>query len=147
MIRLEEVDKKSFWDVTKLKVGEKQIDFIESNAQSIAESKYYEYWKPMCIYNDDIMIGFTMYGQIEKEDNRVWLDRFMIDEKYQGRGFGKKALKYILKILEEEYCCDKVYISIFEDNKDALCMYEKEGFEFNGELDYGGEKVMVKFFR
>lgn len=144
MIRLEAVNKVTFWEVIKLKVGKEQIDFIESNAQSIAESKYYEYWKPMCIFNDETIIGFTMYGKCEDDSERIWLDRFMIDKEYQGRGLGKKSLKYIIDILGKEYECTEIYISIFEDNKAALKMYKKEGFKFNGEFDYGGEKVMVK---
>ncbi|HEL3620841.1 TPA: spermidine acetyltransferase, partial [Clostridioides difficile] len=42
-----------------------------------------------------------------------------------------------------EYNCDELYLSIFEDNKMAIKLYKDFGFEFNGELDYGGEKVMV----
>ena len=144
MIKLVEVDKENFWEVTKLAVGNEQNTFIETNAQSIAESKYYDYWKPTCIYVDEVMIGFTMFGKIANERGRVWLDRYMIDERYQGKGYGVKALKCIIKKLQEIYSCEEIYISIFEDNANALRMYKKEGFEFNGELDYGGEKVMVK---
>jgi diamine N-acetyltransferase len=147
VIKLIEVSKESFWLVTKLVVEENQNDFIESNAQSIAESKYYNYWKPMCIYYNNEMIGFTMYGKIDNENGRVWLDRFMLDKRFQGKGYGVKALKYIINELENIYNCDEVYISIFEKNTKALEMYKREGFEFNGELDYDGEKVMVKSLR
>ena len=74
MIKIIDVDKNNFWDVTKLRVGDMQKDFIESNAQSIAESKYYDGWKPVCIYNDGMLIGFAMYGKCSEdvENNRVW---------------------------------------------------------------------------
>ncbi|MGL4762618.1 MAG: GNAT family N-acetyltransferase [Sarcina sp.] len=144
MINLVEVDKESFWKVIKLSVGKNQKSFIESNKQSIAESKYYEYWKPTCIYIDEDLIGFTMYGKVASEENRVWLDRYMIDQRYQGKGYGSRVLNYIILYLKKLYNCNEIYISIFEDNIHALHMYQKVGFEFNGELDYGGEKVMVK---
>ncbi|MGL4741812.1 MAG: GNAT family N-acetyltransferase [Sarcina sp.] len=144
MIKLVKVDKENFHDVINLKVSENQINFIESNEDSIAESKCYKFWNPKCIYEDDILIGFCMYGQIEFEDNRVWLDRFMIDEKYQGNGFGKKAFKHILDEIKKEYNCGQIYLSIFEENERSLKLYKENSFKFNGEVDYGGELVMVK---
>lgn len=82
-----------------------------------------------------------MYGRLE--DDRVWLDRFMIDSKYQGKGCGKASLDFLVNHLKNEYNCDELYLSIFEDNKMAIKLYKDFGFKFNGELDYGGEKVMV----
>ena len=148
-MKIIDVDKKNFWEVVKLKVGEGQEDYIESNAESIAEAKYYLGWKPVCIYNDNILIGFAMYGKCseDSESNRVWLDRFMIDEKFQGKGYGKKSLMVLINHIEELYNTKKIYLSIFEKNKLALKMYKNLGFEFNGEVDYGGEKVMVLYLK
>ena len=145
MIKIIDVDKNNFWDVTKLRVGDMQKDFIESNAQSIAESKYYDGWKPVCIYNDDMLIGFAMYGKCSEdvEKNRVWFDRFMIDSKFQGRGYGKQSLDVLIRHIEKLYNTSEIYLSIFEENILALEMYKNLGFNFNGEMDYGGERVMV----
>ena len=145
MIKIIDVDKNNFWDVIKLSVGDMQKDFIESNAQSIAESKYYDGWKPVCVYNDDMLIGFAMYGKCSEdvEHNRVWLDRFMIDRNFQGKGYGKQSLGVLIRHIKKLYNVSEIYLSIFEENSLALKMYKNLGFEFNGELDYGGEKVMV----
>lgn len=90
-----------------------------------------------------------MYGLFPEydEDNldgRVWLDRFFIDEHYQGKGLGKKMLKALIQHLAGLYKCKKIYLSIFENNIHALRLYQTFGFQFNGELDFNGEKVMVK---
>jgi diamine N-acetyltransferase len=134
-------DKCNWIDLINLSVKNNQSNFIESNLYSIAESKFEEAWKTVGIYNDDILIGFSMYGKLE--DNRVWLDRFMIDHKFQGRGYGKLSLKFLIDSLYREYECEEIYLSIYEDNINAIELYKSYGFEFNGELDTKGEKVMV----
>ena len=134
-------DKCNWIDLINLSVKNNQSNFIESNLYSIAESKFEESWKTVGIYNDDILIGFSMYGKLE--DNRVWLDRFMIDHKFQGRGYGKLSLKFLIDSLYREYECEEIYLSIYEDNINAIKLYKSYGFEFNGELDTKGEKVMV----
>ena len=42
------------------------------------------------------------------------------------------------------YNCNEIYLSLYGDNKWALHLYQKFGFQFNGELDINGEKVMAK---
>lgn len=137
-----DIDKNNWRAVVELKVKSEQLSFIESNALSIAESKYIKNWVVKAIYLGEELIGFTMYGLFEDEGGRVWLDRFMIDEKFQGKGYAKKILLQLIKHISKEFNNDKIYLSIFEENKHALRLYENIGFKFNGELDYGGEKVM-----
>ena len=46
---------------------------------------------PLAIYADTTLVGFIMLGYYEvKNYFTVW--RFMIDEKYQNKGYGKEAL-------------------------------------------------------
>lgn len=42
-----------------------------------------------------------------------------------------------------EYPNTDIYLSVYEENKTAVSLYKLFGFEFNGELDTKGEKVMV----
>lgn len=98
-------------DLVNLSVDKSQLDYIESNALSIAESKFITAWIPVGIYDENSLIGFAMYGRLE--DDRVWLDRFMIDSKYQGRGYGKASLDFLVNHLKKEYNCDELYLSIF----------------------------------
>lgn len=83
-----------------------------------------------------------MYGYFEKE-TRLWLDRFMIDYKYQNKGYGKSSLELLISVMINEYKCNKIYLSTFKDNIGAIKLYEKFGFEFNGEFDENGELIMV----
>lgn len=88
------------------------------------------------------IIGFTMYGEILSEQ-RVWMDRFLIDQKYQGQGHGKKALSDLIQYLFDRYSCKEIYLSLYPDNQRAFALYCNLGFELNGELDTKGEQIMV----
>ena len=87
-----------------------------------------------------------MYGffPIDGKNDQVWLDRYLIDEHFQGKGLGNIMLEALITHLIKIYNCNEIYLSLYEDNKRALHLYQKFGFQFNGELDINGEKVMVK---
>ncbi len=83
-----------------------------------------------------------MYGKLEYE-NRVWLDRFMIDYRSQNKGYGRASLDFLINSLIKEYNCNEIYLSIYEENSYAIKLYKSVGFNFNQEVDDNGEKVMV----
>lgn len=139
---IKSVNIENWREVIGLSVNDNQKSFIEDNAFSIVESKFYTYWNPSALYYEEELIGFAMYGCVPQE-NRVWLDRFMIDKRCQGKGYGKGVLTCLIKHIYNKYKCNEIYLSIFEDNKSALKLYKCFGFNFNGEIDCGGEKVMV----
>ena len=83
-----------------------QQGYIETVAQCLSEAKRYRVWRPVGIYDEHTLIGFAMYGFFFWEylpKGRLWLDRFLIDYHYQGKGYGKTALQKLLDRLEQEY--------------------------------------------
>lgn len=138
---IREVNADNWDEVAMLSVNEDQKEFIESNAYSLAQSKFEAGWTAVGLYDGEALIGFAMYG-LHKQTGRVWLDRFMIDKQFQGRGYGKKAMQCLLDHIQAVYQPKTIYLSIFKENKHAQTLYEKFGFRFNGEIDIGGELVM-----
>ena len=57
-----------------------------------------------------------------------------IRNNYRGQGFGKNAIKKILKIAFEDLKLHKVYLNVFSDNSRAIKLYEESGFKYEGEL-------------
>jgi diamine N-acetyltransferase len=94
-IILKEVTKENYRESTKLKVKSFQERFIASNVFSIAQSKFYKDWHPTVIYNNSEMVGFLMYGNddMNENDGTIWIIRMMIDEKFQGKVYGREAIK------------------------------------------------------
>ena len=78
----------------RMKVSEAQTENIATNASSFEAAKEHpDVARPFVIYADGVAVGFTMFAfdlACGDPNDRYWLWRFMIDEKYQGRGYGKK---------------------------------------------------------
>ena len=81
------------------------------------------------VYDGDALIaspctafsGSTCFG-------RLWLDRLLIDRRFQGRGYGRAALAALLERLEREYHKKRIYLSVVEANRPAAALYESFGF-------------------
>ncbi|ANF97663.1 GNAT family N-acetyltransferase [Paenibacillus bovis] len=145
-IEIKNVTPANLLAILALRVAPNQASYIENTAQCLEEAKECSFYQPAGLYADNALVGFAMYGWFPSEGNagRVWLDRFLIDEKYQGRGLGTIMLSALIDHLQGLYGSPDIYLSLFEDNKGALYLYEKFGFRFNGELDINGEKIMVR---
>lgn len=53
---------------------------------------------------------------------------FSVDEKYRGKGIGTELLNYVKDFGKENNCTD-LYLTVNEENKDAINLYEKFGFK------------------
>ena len=148
MIHLEKITYENFEEIFELKIKKSQYPFVASNLFSIAEAYVTEtnggHVFPFAIYNDEKLVGFIQlaYGEnadqdgvsVEKDNYEVW--RLMIDKRYQGKGYGKAALKLALDFIKTwpcgkaEYC----WISYEPENEVAKNLYASLGFEETGEM-------------
>ena len=132
--------RKILTNVSNLKVADAQKTFVAPNVMSIAQSKIYPTNLPFAVYNDDEMVGFVLYG-FDTEDEKFYLGRLMIDEKFQGKGYGRAATLEVIKELKKIEDCREIYLSFAPENTNAEKLYESIGFERTGELN-GSEIVM-----
>lgn len=122
--------------VANLNVNKEQQQFIESTAFCLAESIFEEDRTSLALYDGESLIGYAMYGWYCDEEQSIWLDRFLIDTSFQGKGYAKPLLHLLIKYLHEHFHCKTIYLSIHPDNKFALRLYESIGFRLNGEIDH-----------
>lgn len=108
-------------------------EFVASNAVSIAQSKIQKGWITKAIYNEEDMIGFTMYGFCY-EHSFYEICRIMIDHKYQGKGYGKEALRKIIKEMKNFKHCNEVFLSFDPDNLIGRRLYESFNFKDTGRI-------------
>lgn len=150
MIRLEKVNAKNVWSLLKLHVAKDQAPFVAPNNSSLIEAYLAiagnGHAFPFGIFADEVPVGFLMIGfdvddsfenppQIAYGNYSIW--RFMIDERYQNRGYGKEALRLALEFVRS-YPCGKAefcYLSYDPDNIKAKKLYSEYGFIENGEMD------------
>ena len=137
-IALKEIDHDNFNEVISLKVQK----YCAPNLYSLAQAKIYPDAIPLAIYNDDKPVGFIMYGIKSRDDNEYWIYRFMIDEKFQKNGFGRKALEMVIDIIKQDKTHSKIKISTNPENMAARNLYAKLGFYDTGEL-HGDEVLMI----
>ncbi|MBU5439141.1 GNAT family N-acetyltransferase [Tissierella sp. MSJ-40] len=135
------VDKENWEECVDLRVSEEQKDYVASNWYSILQSKFEEELYPLCIYDGEVMVGFLMYG-LDPDTKRIEMSRLMIDQKLQGKGYGKMAVLKLLDLIREKYGKIKFYTSIEPKNIVAEKLYESLGFKKTGEIMWD-EEVMV----
>ena len=99
-LHFEAVNSRNRAEVEHLEVFAEQSGFIESVTQCLQEADKLELWRPIGIYDRGMLIGFAMYGYFpEPAPGQVWLDRLLIDKKYQGKGYGKRVVLALLDML------------------------------------------------
>ena len=156
MVRLEKINGKNVWDALRLTVKEDQREFVASNDVSIIEAytaiTANGYAFPFGIYDDEQIVGFLMIG-FDKDD--YWDDapdiangnynlwRLMIDQKYQHRGYGKRAIELALEFVRTFPCgeADYCWLSYEPENVVAKELYASFGFTETGEKD--GEELIA----
>lgn len=156
MIRLEKINGKNVWDTLKLKVSDKQKNFVASNEISIIEAYIAitgnGYAFPFVIYDGDVPVGFLMIGfdahdywenapKVAKGNYNLW--RLMIDKNYQGKGYGTKAVALALDFIKTFPCGKAKYcwLSYEPENDAARKLYSSFGFVETGEKD--GEELIA----
>jgi len=136
-VELRTINADNFEECIRLKVSDAQKSFVASNIYSLAQAwVYYKTAWPFAIYAGDTMVGFVMLGfYAEKSQYTIW--RFMIDARFQNKGYGRAALTLAIQYLSDEHHVGEIYLSYEPDNIVAEKLYESFGFVKTGEVCHG----------
>jgi len=75
------------------------------------------------------------------QDDYFYLSRIAVLSEYRGKKLGQEALKYFIK-LGSSY--QKLALHVNKENKPAISMYSRAGFEFSDESSYWDYPLMIK---
>ena len=156
MLHLQPIDSQNVEAILALSVREEQRDFVASNTDSIIEAYIAITHNgdafPFGIFDGDVPVGFLMIGYgvddcwqdapaIARGNYNLW--RLMIDQKHQGRGYGRAALQLALDFIRTQPCgpAEWVWLSYEPQNAAARALYHSFGFEETGAWD--GEEVIA----
>jgi|LSQX01.1.fsa_nt_gb diamine N-acetyltransferase len=130
-------------EVLKLKTSDEQKFFLDPLEVILKEYGDVDQWKALSIHlnSTEPPIGFAIIGSFGSDD--TWIDDIMIDKAYQGKGYGTRAIKYLVNYLIENYHVDHIYLSCYKENTKALSLYQKLGFKITDKLDENGEIILV----
>ena len=140
MMLFKEVTSDNFGECIELEVKKEQVNFVTSNAVSIAQSKVQPECKPLVVYDNETMVGFIMYC-IDEDDGEYWIYRMMIDKNHQSKGYGKRSLEKMLEIIKQDKSHNKVFLGVHKESIQAVKLYESCGFYFNSQV-FGSEHIM-----
>lgn len=143
-VHFKNIDDTNEYKVRNIKLKPGQDKFIETVDECLKEAETFHEWHPVAIYYDDEIIGFAMYGSFGLNKD-AWIDRIMIDEKHQGKGYGKLAMIKLIDIISKEYGVNVIYLSITEENRKAYYLYKNIGFEFMNERDPNNGELLFKY--
>ena len=137
MLRLTDVTEQNWLEIRGLSVANDQRGFLDSAVGILARGYVYRGCRARVIgiADDDTMIGVALVRDLDEEPACYDLQQFMIDRRWQGRGFGTAALRLLLSELAQErkYSCAEVCVK--KDDDAALRVYEKVGFVDAGYVD------------
>lgn len=143
MVVLKEITKENLDEVLALSVADDQKSFVSTNAESLAQAYVYsDTAYPFAVYDDDTIVGFIMMGYYEvKEYYTLW--KFMIDKRYQNRGYGRRALELGIQYLRNRFNVSEIYTGVIPGNTIAKNLYKSVGFKETGVIESGMEEMRL----
>ena len=148
-VTLQSVTAENWRVLIKLRVREEQTNFVASNLYSIAEAQFgFEeegHWDfyPFGAYVRDEPVGFVMYCfNFNHSRFQAFIMRLMVDEKFQGKGYGREIMKQVLDVFRANDKIKNVGISYEPHNETAQKLYASLDFVEPGEI-MDGETLAV----
>lgn len=139
---LREITFETVRTIIALQVAEDQKNFVAPNATSIAEGHLAERSWMRAIYADDMPVGFVMTHE-EPENGAYYVWRFMIDGRFQGHGFGRRAMDLLLNRFRAAPKAKTVTLDVVRAPGGAEGFYRRWGFEFTGKVHHGEHEMRL----
>lgn len=140
-VKIEEVNAENWYQCCQLQVAESQIGHMETNAVSLAQSKFEPTLKPYAILWDGTVAGFLMFNTVPEELDGYWIYRIMVDQNDQNRGIGKRAAQLMIQEMRK-HGAKRIVVGYHPENREAHQLYAGLGFVDHGER-FGKEMAVV----
>jgi diamine N-acetyltransferase len=140
-VSLREITKETVRAIVQLEVAPAQRRFVAANGMSIAEAHFApeRAWF-RAIYAGETPIGFVMLDD-DPTASQYFLWRFMVDGRYQGMGFGRRALEAVIAHVRTRPGATELLTSCVPGEGSPCPFYERMGFAYTG-VEEDGERVM-----
>ena len=129
MIHLVNITQDNWLEAVHLSVQEDQKGFLDSPLGILARGYVYRDCRARVwgVSADDCLVGLALVRDMDEEPAAYDLQQFMIDRRYQGRGYGTAALAaYIRHYLDQGV--RELYLETWSGNARMLGCAAKLGF-------------------
>lgn len=139
-ITLRPVTKDNWLDVIHLEISKEQEEYVALNAESIAESSFYEHYVNRAIYRGEQVVGFLQYYQELEEGlpDEFYIAQFMVDLRLQGQGIGSRATELVIAEISQIPACKIISILYMPGHHVMRDFYAKFGFKVTEEDEQDG---------
>jgi diamine N-acetyltransferase len=139
-ISMREVTRENWRAALDLAVRPEQQRFVSDYTPiaAIALAKAYVrpgglVWTPYAFYVDGQMVGFATLAYEPDSAESYWLRHFFIDQRYQARGYGRRALQtFIAHVTALHPTCRAIQLTVHPENERARRLYVAAGFRLTG---------------
>ena len=97
------------------------------------------------IFSDDEFVGIIQ--EIRSNKDSIHIGRFVINPEKTGMGLGSMALKEFLKYIFDNKNVNSITLSVFDSNKVAKNLYEKQGFRIEKIIENPKLKYTMRKYR
>lgn len=140
-ISLEDINQSNYEAVCDLDVTKEQEDYVACNMWSLVEAHYNPGYTCKAIYQNGQPIGFFMWVLETPSKISIW--RFMVDQHFQKKGFGRKALKIALEEIAAYPLISEIEICYNPYNPLAKDFYSSVGFKEVGLSEDGEDMIAI----
>lgn len=147
-VTLREIDDANRETVLGLRVAPAQEQFVSSVAGSLAEAADYPHAKPWyrAVFDGDEAVGFVMLSwNVEPQPPEIigpwFLWKLLIDERHQGRGYGREIVQTVADLVRAEGATE-LLTSYTPGPGGPAGFYQRLGFVPTGGVDPNGEIIM-----
>jgi GNAT superfamily N-acetyltransferase len=151
VVTLQEITGENREAVLALRVAPGQEQFVSSVRDSLAEAAEYPQAKPWyrAIFASGesagpvgfVMVSWNAEPQPPEIVARWFLWKLLIDQRYQGRGYGAAVVRQIAELVRAEGATELLTSYVPGDGGPAG-FYQRLGFVPTGELDESGEVIV-----
>lgn len=111
MLTIRDINEENFAKVVGLQIDEQDKKFVASVEKSLAQCWLYRDDNdvfPFAVEVEGEIVGFILF-EIDEEVLKIW--RFLIDKKFQNKGYAKEVLKLVIEMAK----ADKTFYKILAD--------------------------------
>lgn len=125
-----------------LRVADSQKNYVSDSYAMLARAYAYreQRSRAFVIYDNETPVGMGMYHDCPDLD-AFDLSQLFIDERYQGKGYGKAATKLVLDAMKHDGTYCKAILCYIEGNAAAKNLYESFGFV---EIDRDEDEIIME---
>lgn len=145
IISLRDITQENWREAFRLTVHPDQQRFISDYTPIVAVALAKAYirlggatWTPYAIYAGTTMLGFVELACELDTPDQYWIFHFFIDQQYQGHGYGKAALQFLIERVKCDHPgCQMLQLVVHPENHRAQRLYISVGFRPTGMKRWG----------